>query len=176
MKIIDLSQEIYDGMPVFPGDPEVKITMVDTYDKGGWNMRRLEINSHDATHLNVPIHSSKDGMTLDDYQIEDFVGKAIVYNPERDLHKGMGVLFVEHDIDMDVAQRLVEAKVKFVGLSEKFDFNLDAERYLLKEGIISFERLANTEKLPRNEDFMFYGVPLKIREGDGSPVRAFAVL
>ena len=45
---------------------------------------------------------------------------------------------------------------------------------LLEKGIISFENLANTDKLP--EAFTFYGVPLNIKEADGSPVRAFAVI
>ena len=88
----------------------------------------------------------------------------------------MGIIFSDHDIDMKMAQLLAKKEVKFVGLSQKYDFNLDAERYLLKEGIISFEKLAQTDKLPRNQQFEFYGVPLKIRDGDGSPMRAFAVI
>jgi kynurenine formamidase len=45
---------------------------------------------------------------------------------------------------------------------------------LLEAGIISFENLANTEKLPRA--FTFYGMPLNIKDSDGSPIRAFALL
>jgi len=48
------------------------------------------------------------------------------------------------------------------------------EQYLLSNDIILFERLANTNKLPKK--FLFYGAPLKIKDGDGSPVRAFAIL
>jgi arylformamidase len=53
---------------------------------------------------------------------------------------------------------------------------LDAriEKDLLAAGIISFENLANLNELP--ESFVFYGMPLHIRGGDGSPVRAFAVI
>jgi len=43
-------------------------------------------------------------------------------------------------------------------------------------GIISYENLVNTEKLPGDKQFMFYGYPLKIKDGDGSPVRAVAVI
>ena len=67
MTIIDLSQEIYDGMPVYPGDPEIKITLAATFDDGGWNMRRLEMNSHDGTHVNVqstPLRMEKRLMTI----------------------------------------------------------------------------------------------------------------
>jgi len=56
MKIIDLSMEIYSGMPVFQGDPEDEITQEATIENDEWNMKRIHMNSHDATHLNVPIH------------------------------------------------------------------------------------------------------------------------
>jgi len=50
------------------------------------------------------------------------------------------------------------------------------EQRLLRHGIITFTDLVNLEKLPPDKDFTFYGVPLKIKDGDGSPIRAFAVL
>jgi len=79
MKIIDLSQPLYSGMPVFPGDPEVVIEQQQTFKEDGWNMKRVNINLHDGTHLNVPIHGTKDGRTLDSYKIEAFIGKCRVY-------------------------------------------------------------------------------------------------
>jgi kynurenine formamidase len=45
---------------------------------------------------------------------------------------------------------------------------------LAKEDIVLFERIANTNQLP--DEFEFYGMPLNIKDGDGSPVRAFAVV
>ena len=56
MKILDLSLEIYSGMPVFQGDPEVQIDQECMIEVHEWNMKRIHINSHDGTHLNVPIH------------------------------------------------------------------------------------------------------------------------
>jgi len=42
--------------------------------------------------------------------------------------------------------------------------------------IYHFEWLVNLEKLVNKGEFTFYGVPLKIKGGTGSPVRAFAIL
>jgi kynurenine formamidase len=81
MKIIDLSQSLYDHMPVFPGDPEVSIHEIHT---------------------------------------------------------------------------------------------IELEKLLLKHNIISCENLIHTDELPSK--FMFYGVPLNIKDSDGSPVRAFAII
>jgi kynurenine formamidase len=174
MKIIDLSLPIYGGMDVFPGDPEVVVEQQQTFKKDGWNMKRIHINLHDGTHLNVPIHATKNGRILDSYEINDFVGKCRVYKSPGDIRKGIGVIFADQNIDWKIAKLIAERQPKFVGLSSEFEFEVDIEKYLLEKGIISFERLANTGKLPR--EFTFYGVPLKIKDGDGSPVRALAVV
>lgn len=50
------------------------------------------------------------------------------------------------------------------------------ERALLKNNIITYTNLINLELLPKNQTFMFYGLPLKIKAGDGSPVRAIAII
>src|SRR5215467_1437008 len=79
MRIIDLTLPMYTGMPVFPGDPEVSIETIQTFERDGWNMRRIEMNSHDGTHVNVPIHGTANGKTLDDYTLSDFCGSAEIY-------------------------------------------------------------------------------------------------
>ena len=39
-----------------------------------------------------------------------------------------------------------------------------------------FEWLVNLDKLIGKGEFMFYGIPLKLKSGSGSPVRAFAII
>jgi len=174
MRIIDLTLPMYSGMTVFPGDPEVMIEPVQTYAKDRWNMRRLHINTHDGTHVNVPIHGTAHGKTLDDYTLKDFCGAAEIYGPSWTLTSSVGVLFRDQNIDGAIADKIKAERPRFVGLSSGFEFNIDIERELLEAGIISYERLCNLEMLPNR--FQFFGMPLKIRAGDGSPVRAFAIL
>jgi len=59
MKIIDLSQTLYDHMPVYPGDPEVIIKEIHTINKEGWNLRNMTFTTHIGTHVNVPYHMVK---------------------------------------------------------------------------------------------------------------------
>ena len=61
---------------------------------------------------------------------------------------------------MEIAQHIVRVKPKFIGLSNAFEFDLEVEKFLLHNDIVSFERLENTSLLPKN--FIFYGIPLKI--------------
>ena len=173
MKIIDLSMEIYTGMPVFPGDPEIQIDQECTIESDEWNMKRIHINSHDATHVNVPIHSKVWGKILDDYTLDDFISEAVVFEDMEDIQSNKAVIFTEkNDISWESAKKIVEMRPKFIGLTKEFD--IEIEKYLLEHDIISFERLTNTHKLPKK--FIFHWAPLRIRDGDGSPVRAYAII
>ena len=178
MKIIDLSQSLFNGMPVYPGDPEVTIKQVLTLTKDGWNMNVISLPSHVATHVNVPIHAVKTGKTLDDYRIDRFCGKAVVYLSENNIKRDVGLLFEDASIRKNTVHAILKIRPKFIAVQGYFESEneLEVEKLLLNEGIISFEGLIHVNRLPKNKDFMFYGVPLKIKRGDGSPVRAFAVV
>ena len=174
MQVIDLSQQLYTGMPVFPGDPEVVIEKVLEIENSGWEMRRLQISSHDGTHVNVPSHIRHNAQSLNDLPVDYFFGTAKVYKTGMQMNSSFGVIFSDENITKEIAEYIKQTKPRFVGLSEKFDFDLDIEKDLLEHGVISYEKLTNTEKLPA--EFNFFGVPLNIKNGEGSPVRAFAVV
>lgn len=176
MKIIDLSMLIYNGMPVYPGDPKVEIKQVHSLEKQGWVLRKLSFGSHTGTHLNVPSHMLKNGKTLNDLPLDNFYGPTIVYSGSNSLKSGIGVIFRNQNIDKEIVKSLIKTKPQFVGLSARYEFEIEVERELLKAGIVSYENLENTELLPIGKQFMFYGFPLKIKDGDGSPVRAIAVI
>jgi len=53
--------------------------------------------------------------------------------------------------------------------------NYDVHKVFLERDIVIIENLTNLEKL-KGESFMFSGLPLKLAGGDGSPVRAAAVI
>ena len=57
MKIIDLTEELKDWIEYYPWDPKTEIINTKTIEQSWWNMKRLKINSHDWTHVNVSIHS-----------------------------------------------------------------------------------------------------------------------
>ncbi len=93
MKIVDLSQPLYDSMPVYPGDPEVEIKQVLKLAKDGWNMNVVSLPAHIATHVNVPLHAVENGKTLDDYSVDAFCGKDAVFQGLKSIKPGIGLLF-----------------------------------------------------------------------------------
>lgn len=174
MKIIDLSQPLYDKMPVYPGDPEVSINEIHTIGKEGWNLRSMTFTTHIGTHVNVPYHMVASGEKLDFFPLDRFIGQTDLYRKGMVMKRNKGVIFSFHNIDKEAVEQIIKQRPKFIGLSDKFIFDIALEKQILEAGIISYENIANAEKLPLS--FMFYGIPLNIKDSDGSPVRAFAVI
>lgn len=173
MRIIDLSQPLFDKMPVYPGDPEVSMQEIHTIDKEGWNLKNITITSHIGTHVNVPYHMVVNGAKLETFPLDRFIGQTELYSKGMTMKRNKGVFFAFTNIDNLICEQILAQRPKFIGLSEKLEFDITIEKKLLEAGIISYENLTRMEYLPKA--FMFYGVPLNIKDGDGSPVRAYAV-
>ena len=78
MKVIDLTHTIKEGMPVFPGTEPPKLDAASTFEKDGFRETLLTMYSHTGTHMDAPAHVREDGITLDKFGADKFVGKAIV--------------------------------------------------------------------------------------------------
>lgn len=165
---IDLSIPLTEGMTVYEGDPAVTITKVHNYATHTWELRQLTLGSHTGTHVDAPSHMHKGAKTLSDLPVERFCGIAQIVKPHELFPCGCGLFFIEA-ADITLLPKLLAAHPRFVGgaISEML------ERALLAEGIITYTNLINLEQVG-TAPFMFYGFPLAIADGDGSPVRAVA--
>ena len=171
MKIVDLSQTIQQAMEVYPGDPEVQVEVVHTLASHTWELRKLTLSTHTGTHVDAFSHMHAAGQSIDKIPLDKFFGKAVVTGAEAPFPTGVGLFFTE-EAGVELFPGIKAATPPFVGgkITEAL------ERALLKAGIVTYTDLVNLEQIPLNTPFMFYGFPLKIKEGDGSPVRAVAVL
>lgn len=87
MKVIDLTHTIKENMPVYPGDDTPKLIPVSTYEKDGFKETLLQMYSHTGTHMDTPAHIFAGRTALDEFPIEQFIGKALVIDC-RDLKEG----------------------------------------------------------------------------------------
>lgn len=78
MNVIDLSHNIWEDMPVYPGTEKPKIQIANTHDKDGFTEKIINMYTHTGTHLDAPYHILKEGRTLDDYNLEKFVGQGTI--------------------------------------------------------------------------------------------------
>lgn len=91
---MDLSVPLQTGMPVYPGDPEVRITTALTVNDDGANVLALAIGSHSGTHVDAPFHVDNGWEPLDGIPPRQFSGPVELVDVR---HAGAGgVITAEH--------------------------------------------------------------------------------
>jgi kynurenine formamidase len=78
--LIDLTQPVRTGMPVFPNDPEVVFEAAPALPP--WRVTRLSLGTHSGTHIDAASHFLPKGATIDEYPLERFVMTAHVVRVE----------------------------------------------------------------------------------------------
>ncbi|MCF4152055.1 cyclase family protein [Dethiosulfovibrio sp. F2B] len=78
LNVVDLTQVIREGMPVYPGTEPPKIVQATTVKKEGFAEKLITMFSHTGTHMDAPAHILKEGATLDQISADRFVGRAVV--------------------------------------------------------------------------------------------------
>ncbi len=104
MKVIDLTHTIKENMPVYPGDDTPKLIPVSTYEKDGFKETLLQMYSHTGTHMDTPAHIFAGRTALDEFPIEQFIGKALVIDC-RDLVEGQVISMERINKVRDKAKR-----------------------------------------------------------------------
>ncbi|MCX2727408.1 cyclase family protein [Thermomicrobium sp. 4228-Ro] len=76
MRVFDLSHTIVTGLPIFPGDPEVRLELANATPP--WRVTRMTLGSHSGTHIDAPSHFFADGRSITDYPAARFILPAIL--------------------------------------------------------------------------------------------------
>jgi arylformamidase len=75
---VDLTHDLADGMPVYPGDPSPSFESYRTLDKNGVNLTKLTLGSHTGTHTDAPIHFIRGGIGVDQIPLSGLISEAFV--------------------------------------------------------------------------------------------------
>jgi len=227
VEIIDLSQEIFADIPVFPGHPAVEITVhvsheqrvgITDSDVVSPAVHRLTLGEHTATHVDAINHMARvhRGHSIDKMPLTMFYTEGICLDLS---HKGLLELIEPSDLEKALANANLDIKPGDTVLLYTDHYRrafgtvdwpngpgltAEAARWLGQQGIAAFgveprspgvmdvsnkevhhicgelgfthyENLVNLHQLIGRGRFRFIGLPLKIRGGTGSPVRAIAV-
>ncbi|MFR7993305.1 MAG: cyclase family protein [Clostridium sp.] len=202
MKYIDLSHEIKNNMPVYPGDIDVNLTKEKDFNKYGYNMYSLYTEMHAGTHIDAPLHMKDNKKFISEYPIEKFIGNVALLDVRGEKIIGLKdeyyknikendivILFTGWDnfygkeeyytkhpiVSMELAELLIKKKVKMVGMDMPSPDrnNYEIHNALFENDIFLLENLTNLNKLLYNEKIKLFAQPLKI-ESESSLVRAIA--
>ncbi|HMS66818.1 MAG TPA: cyclase family protein [Saprospiraceae bacterium] len=116
IEIIDLSQELYAGMPVFGGMPEVKITVHATHEQ--WenipdpttitpSVNKLELGEHTGTHVDALNHMGRQfaGQSIETMPLSMFYTQGICLDLS---NKDLNELIEPADLEIACAKAKVE--------------------------------------------------------------------
>lgn len=202
MRIHDITIPLSAELPVYPGDPPVVIApWTRIADGDSANIARITLCTHSGTHVDAPLHFNDGGSGVDAMPLEILIGKALVLEVskateigrkelERLPVKGVQRLLLKTQnswrlqepefnenyvaLSLDGAAYLLELGVKLVGIDylsvETIEGNGDVHRVLLDSGVIILEGINLTAVAPGEYELIC--LPLKIKNGDGAPVRA----
>lgn len=227
LEIVDLSQEIFTGMPVFPGLPEVKITLHASHEQ--WDgitdsdvispaVNRLEFGEHTGTHVDALNHMARQyrGQSIETMPLTTFYTEGICLDlahkgrqeliEPADLKRALAaagleikpgdtvLLYTDHyrrafgtadwhngpGVSTDAARWLGQKKIAAFGVETaspgvRHVSNKEVHHICGELGFTHYENMINLHQLIGRGRFRFIGLPLKIRGGTGSPVRAIAV-
>lgn len=227
-KIIDLSQEIYAGMPVYKSLPEVKMSVYATHEQ--WDKEespitetpavyKLEMSEHTGTHVDALNHMGKsfkgqsidtmplsmfytEGICLDlsDFGLEELISvdalqrscskadqtlkpndTVLLYTDHYRKHYGTSNWPKGPGLTAAAARWLGEHGIAGFGVETMSPgipkiSNKEVHQICGELGFTHYENMINLHELVDQGRFQFIGLPLKIRGGTGSPVRAVAIV
>ena len=228
MKIIDLSQEIYPGMPVFNGHPEVRMKVAVTHEQraGEQNpttvspvVHEIVLGEHTGTHVDAINHCGKAfvGKSIDTMPVGTFVTDAICLDfshkkpleligveeikealakEGKEIRRGDTVLiYTDHyrkyyetdqwdngpGVTPEVAAWFGSLGVAGFGVETRSPGvlgkgNKEIHTICGELNYPHYENVINLHLLLKYKRFKFLALPLKIRGGTGSPVRAVALV
>lgn len=192
MKIYDISQEIF-SCQVYPGDPVPEYERLSSMEDGEvCNLTSFRMCAHNGTHVDAPFHFIRDGKTIDEVDLEAFVGlayvaehhgvvtgkdaetilekaaKADVCAAERILIKG------DAEVSADAAKVFADAKLLLIGNESQTvgpeDAPMEVHQVLLGAGVILLEGI-RLESVTEGV-YLLNAAPLNLGGADGAPCRA----
>ena len=78
IKLVDLSQDLYNGVPNFACDPQTAIFTHLVIEDRGYNNAVIVTGTHQGTHLDAPYHFFDDGKTIEQLDLRKGFGPAWV--------------------------------------------------------------------------------------------------
>ncbi len=226
-EIIDLSQEIYDGMPTYHVLPPVNISVYASHEQ--WDditdsdvvspsVNQMSMSEHTGTHVDALNHMARpyrdqsiekmplsmfytEGICLDlsDKGFQELIEigdlEQALSQASLEIQSGDTVLiYTDHyrrtfdtpnwpngpGISIDAARWLGEQKISAFGVETMSPGvpdhgNKEVHHICGELGFTHYENMINLYQLIGRGRFRFIALPLKIRGGTGSPVRAVAV-
>ena len=188
MKIYDISQEVF-SCTVYPGDPQPeKQTLYSTDDGDLYNLTAFAMCAHNGTHVDAPFHFLPKGKTVDQMDLDHFVGDCFVARHDGDvraedaetiLRKANGaeriLIAGNATVTAEAAEVFASHPIKLLGNEGQSvgpeNAPMQVHLILLGRGIALLEGIV-LKDVPEGRYFLS-AAPLNLAGADGAPCRAY---
>ncbi len=189
--LIDITTALNQNTKVYPGDPEFKLKRLFTVEKDGFNLCGLSLGTHTGTHVDAPLHFFASKESIADLSLKYLITNAVVADVSGlnsidekfisclNLNGINSILFKTGGKDIYLSKsgaQYIASKGMLITATECLDIEDDTandyfvHKTLLSNNVLIVENIDLSHVKPGN--YKFYCFPLKIENGDGSPVRA----
>ena len=190
MKIYDISQEVF-ASSVYPGDPRPEKKILSTMENGDlYNLTAFSMCAHNGTHIDAPFHFIADGATVDQMDLDAFVGDCFVATHHGEvsaedakeiLRKSCNVqrILISGDavITAEAAAVFAASGIKLIGNEGQTvgpeDAPMEVHKILLGRHVVLLEGIV-LKSVPEGRYFLS-AAPLNLAGADGAPCRAFLI-
>ncbi len=191
--IIDISQEVF-SCNIYPGDPEPVCHNIESMEEGAlYNLSAFTMCAHNGTHVDAPRHFLKNGETIDQVDLEAFVGDCYVKRHEGDVlendakdilrcAEAAGIkdkILISGNavITEEAAQVFANARIRLIGNESQsvgpVDSPMAVHLILLGAKIVLLEGLV-LKDVPDGKYFLC-AAPLNLAGCEGAPCRAILI-
>jgi arylformamidase len=190
MKIIDISQEVF-SCAVFPGNPSPKHQWLRSMAAGERNnLSAFSMCAHNGTHVDAPSHFLRDGKTMEQLELDIFVGACFVARHEGDvtaedamviLEKAAGIprILIAGDatVTAEAAELFANAGIKLLGNESQTvgpkTAPMQVHLILLGRGIALLEGVVLNDVAEGR--YFLNAAPLNLGGCEGAPCRAYLI-
>ena len=194
MKIYDISQEVF-GCAVYPGDPAPERQVMLSISEGKMcNLTAFNMCAHNGTHVDAPFHFINEGRTIDQVDIDRFVGYCYVASHDGDITAEDAKKIMDRAKDAagetdcynrilvkgeatmteEAAKVFADNKIKLFGNESQtvgpLDAPMDVHLIMLGAEIVLLEGI----RLSEVDDgvYLLNAAPINLGGADGAPCRA----
>ncbi len=195
MKIYDISQEVF-SCEVYPGDPHPSKSTVKSMEDGEvYNLTAFSMCAHNGTHIDAPFHFIKGGKTVEELQLDAFVGPAyvaehngivtesdaekIIEKAKKSSSQAAKRILIKGDVEVSAkaAEVFASAKILLLGNEPQTvgpqDEPMAVHLTLLGAEVVLLEGIRLTDVTEGS--YFLSAAPLNLSGADGSPCRAVLI-
>lgn len=204
MHILDLTQKLYNNIPVMSGDNPFRLVQDRFLTTHGYNGYRLETGLHVGTHIDCASHLTTNPILISDIPLDRFMGKGVLIDArgkkiitaddyaDTVIEQGSIVLVLTGTdklfgqetyftdiplIDESFAELMVARRIKMLGIDyfSPDKYPFVIHKMLFNADVLIMENLTNLESLTDVDSFTVIAMPLNI-PAEASLVRCVAAV